>query len=135
MSTSNEALFPLSSTAERVADAVLYAGGGRPVRLRVPVKAGTGDADQLGLATPRFQDVPLGPAAFRRTGSEKVLLLSASSLRRALSATGADSVKTLLQTATGVLVDNNLYGIEAVTAMGSLGQPYCWALSLAAPQV
>ena len=51
-----------SGAAVRTADVLLRGIGGRSVMLRMPALASAGDvAEQLGLATPEFQDVELAP--------------------------------------------------------------------------
>ena len=119
--------------AERVAEAVLRAAGGRNVLLRMPAPASASDAEQLGLSAPRFQDSPIGPAAFRRAGSTKSLLLSAKAVRTVLRSTGAASAQALFSSAAGLLIDGDLYRIEKTVAMSSGGQPYCWAITLRPP--
>lgn len=121
------------SVAERAAEAVLRAAGGRIVLLRLPANASAADAEQLGLATPQFRDAPLGPAAFRKAGKTKVLLISARSVRTALHAVGAASAEAMFQGAAGMLIEGDLYRIDDVVAMGSVGQPYCWAVTLIPP--
>ena len=121
------------AAAERVAEAVLRAAGGRVVLLRLPANASASDAEQLGLAIPRFQDAPIGPAAFRTAGSTKTLLISAKAIRTTLHAVGATSAEAMFRAAAGLLIDADLYRIEKVVAMGSAGRPYCWAITLIAP--
>ena len=120
------------SAPERAADAVLRAAGGRTVLLRLPANAGAGDAEQLGLASPRMRDMPIGPAAFRKSGGTKTLLLSARGARMTLGAVGAGSTEAMFRSAEGIVVDGELYRIEDVVAMGSVGAPHCWALTLRA---
>ena len=56
-----------SICATRVADVLLRAMGGRCVVLRMPAPAAPADVtEQLGLATPLFQDLKLAPAVFRK---------------------------------------------------------------------
>ena len=119
--------------AERVADAVLRGTGGRIVLLRVPAPASASDAEQLGLAIPQFRDVQIGPAAFRTTRNTKTLLMSAKAVRTAVHAVSAASAEAMFRDAVGLLIDGDLYRIEKTVAMGSAGQPYCWALMLIAP--
>lgn len=123
------------SVAERAAEAVLRAAGGRSVLLRLPANASASDAEQLGLATPRFRDAPLGPAVFRKVGSTKTLLISARAVRTTLHAVGAASAEMLFRGAAGVLVDGDLYRIDNAVAVGNVGQPYCWAVTLIPPVV
>ena len=121
------------AAGERVAEAVLRAAGGRTVLLRMPAAASASDAEQLGLLIPRFQDAPLGPAAFRTAVHTKTLLISARAVRTTLHATGAASAQAMFSAAAGLLIDGDLYRIEKAVAMGSAGQPYCWAVTLNAP--
>lgn len=133
MSGTTAASYVDGSVAERAAEAVLRAAGGRTVLLRLPAKALASDAEQLGLATPLFQDAPLGPVAFRKVGSTKTLLVSARAVRTTLHAVGAASAEALFLGAVGLLIDGDLYRIEKAVALGSVGQPYCWAVTLIAP--
>jgi hypothetical protein len=51
----------------RAADVLLRAMGGRRVLLRMPAPAVPADpTEQLGLATPQFQDLPLAPCVSRK---------------------------------------------------------------------
>ena len=53
--------------AARAADVLLRAMGGRSVRLRMPAPAVPADpTEQLGLATPEFQDIALAPVVCRK---------------------------------------------------------------------
>jgi hypothetical protein len=118
----------------RQADAVLRASGGRCVLLRLPGPAASGsDAEQLGLATPEFQDVPLWPAAFRKNGSVKTLLVSASTVDVVVGSLAFDSVDVLFETAAGVLIDGLLYEITNSVASQAMGEAYCYCLTLVPP--
>ena len=46
--------------------------------------AANDDAEQLGLATPQFQDVPPAPCVFRKTGSRQELLVSGAAVAAGL---------------------------------------------------
>jgi hypothetical protein len=121
--------------AERMANALLNSNGGGVVFLRVPVQAIPGsDAEQLGLATPQFQDVPLAPAVWRRCASSSQLLLSATALRGVVDTLSATSAQALFTTAAGVLVDGLLYEIVDFEASEAKGEPFCYRITVRKPQ-
>jgi len=116
------------------ADAVLRAVGGRSVLLRMaaPAVAG-GDAEQLGLATPEFQDVELAPAAFHSANSVAKLLVSASAVSAVVGSLAYDSAEVLFETAVGVVIDGVLYEIAGSVASQAMGEAYCYWLTLVPP--
>src|ERR1700724_1700479 len=64
---SGEAMANMNAAAVRAADTLLRGVGGRRVLLRVPAPGVAGDdGEQLGVASPEFQDLPLWPTEFRR---------------------------------------------------------------------
>ena len=115
---------PFNEGRVRVADALLRCLGGFSAGLRMPVGATAGvDAEQLGLTSPQFQDVPLSPVVFRKvriavgeghTGKYE-LLVSASAVMSAVSSQGVASADVLFAAATGVIIDNALFLIEATS--------------------
>jgi hypothetical protein len=116
--------------ALRAMDSLLRSMGGFQVLLRMPANAAAGvDAEQLGLSSPSFQDLPLGPAVFRRTrvamkeGQPPLyeLLLSASAVGAQVSAMQAGSAEVLFAMATGITVAGNFYLIEATSMTPWLG--------------
>ena len=118
----------------RAADAALKTSGGHAVLLRMPAPAAAGDdAEQLGLATPLFQDVPLYPAAFRRNESTTKLLVSASAVESVVGTLAFDSADVLFETAVGVVVEDVLYAITDSIASQALGEPLFYCLTLRAP--
>jgi hypothetical protein len=118
----------------RQADAVLRATGGRDVLLRLAAPAVPGDdAEQLGLATPEFQDVVIGPVTFRKTDSVRTLLVSARAVQATLGSTAFDSADVLFETAVGVVIDDVLYEIVNSVALQAMGQAYCYCLTLEPP--
>ena len=118
----------------RGADALMRAAGGRTVLLRIAAPAVAGnDAEQLGLATPEFQDVVLGPATFSKANSIAKLMVSASAVHVALGSLGYDSATVLFETAVGVKIDDVLYEITNSVASQAMGQPYCYCLTLKPP--
>jgi hypothetical protein len=120
--------------AVRSADAVLRANGGRAVMLRMPAPAVAGnDAEQLGLATPEFQDAELSPALFRKAESTATLLISANAVNLMVGSLRFDSAEILFETAAGVVIDGVLYAIVASVASVWDGEPYNYCLTLRAP--
>jgi hypothetical protein len=104
------------------------------VLLRMPGQAASAnDAEQLGLATPQFQDIPLEPAAFRKADSVKTLLVSASAVHAVVGTLEFDSVDVLFETAVGVVIGDLLYEITNCVASRALGEPYCYCLTLVPP--
>jgi hypothetical protein len=120
--------------AIRLADAVMRSGGGRMVLLRLAAPAVPGDdAEQLGLATPQYQDLVLGPATFHKADSVTKLLVSASAVHEALGSLGYDSADVLFETAVGLLIDDLLYKITNSYSSQAMGMPYCYWLTLEPP--
>jgi hypothetical protein len=120
--------------AIRLADAVMRSAGGRMVLLRLAAPAvSANDAEQLGLATPGYQDLPLGPATFHKANSVAKLLVSASAVHEVLGSLGYDSADVLFETAVGVLIGDVLYKITNSFSSQSMGLPYCYWLTLEPP--
>jgi hypothetical protein len=118
----------------RAADAVLRANGGRSVLLRYPAPAAAGSAvEELGLATPQFQDMEMGPAVFRKAESTVTLLVAASAVTAMVSSLAFDSADVLFEVAVGVVVDGVVYVIEKSVASQAMGEPYCYCLTLRTP--
>lgn len=125
-----------------MADALLRSLGGRSVLLRLPGNANPGvDQEQLGLAGPLFQDVPLQPVAYRRvragaseTSSTRYeLMVSATAVQALMGSLSYGSANALFAQAVGVVVDQVLMEIEAATASEAFGQPYLYRLELRGP--
>ncbi len=109
----------MSGAQSRMADAMLRVCGGPVVMLRIPAPATPGDdAEQLGQATPEFQDVAMGPAVWRKalTGGEGELVISATAVVAVVGSLEYDSAAVLFRTAAGVVVDGDL--LEIVSAVG-----------------
>jgi hypothetical protein len=122
-----------SDAAVRAADSLLRANGGRAVLLRLPAPAvANDDGEQLGLATPLFQDVQLAPAAFRQSAKTSTLLLSGSAVKAVVGSLQFNSVEVLFETAAGVVVDGVLYTIISSTAATADGATYVYSLELLA---
>ena len=116
----------MNSTA-RAADVLLRALGGRTVMLRMPAPAVPADpTEQLGIATPLFQDLPLAPVVYRKaratittttgasapsklglggsSGSIKSeMLVSASAIERLVGSLAYASASILFANAVGIL--------------------------------
>ena len=123
-----------SDAAVRSADALLRANGGRAVLLRLPASAAANsDGEQLGLATPQFNDVELAPAAFRATGKTATLLISGSAVKAVVGSLKFSSAEVLFETAAGVVVDGVLYTVLSNTATTADGATYLYSLDLLAP--
>ncbi len=130
-----------TGAAARAADALLRAAGGRAVLLRMPAPAATGDAEQLGLAVPEFQDIELAPVVFRSARAQiaegkaprRELLVSATAVATLAGSLGYGAAEALFAAAFGVLVDGVLLAIESATASESDGSAYLYRLSLRTP--
>jgi hypothetical protein len=147
----------VQSTA-RAADVLLRALGGRTVTLRMPAPAVPADpAEQLGLATPTFQDLPLAPAVYRKAratmtaansgapsklglgGIRSELLVSATAIQQLVGSLAYASASVLFANAVGILAgpgsdDSELLEIISANAEEAFGQPYVYRLILRAPQ-
>lgn len=131
-----------SSAATRAADTLLRIAGGRTVLLRMPLPGTPGDAsEQLGLAAPTFQDVALAPVVFRKArasitagkGPRWEVLVSATAVEAVVGTLAFESASVLFAQAYGVLVDDTLMEIEALTVSQLFGSPYVYRLLLRAP--
>jgi len=104
------------------------------VLLRLPAPAAGGlDAEQLGLATPQFQDVVMEPVAFRKAVSEDRMLVSSATVSATLGTLGYDAADALFETAAGIVVDDVLFTIVGWVAYEAVGGAYCFCLTLRAP--
>lgn len=131
-----------SICATRVADVLLRAMGGRCVKLRMPAPAVPADVtEQLGIATPLFQDLQLKPVAFRKARATVApdkaarweLLVSASAIESLTGSLAYASASLLFEQAFGVLVDEELLEIVSATAEQVFGRAYAYRLVLRAP--
>ena len=130
-----------SDAARRAAECLLRGTGGRRVALRIPAPASApGVDDELGLATPEFQDVELSPAVFRKSrqqlrkdGARWELLVSAICVAGLLGGIGVTDASELFAGAAGVLVDGALLEIESASSSDMGGEPYVYRLLLRVP--
>jgi hypothetical protein len=114
----------------RAADVLLRGTGARSVTLRIPAPATANDpAEQLGLATPQFQDVELAPVVFRTTtarttpgkAARRDLLVSASAIQKLTGSQDFASAAALFASAFGVLIDQSLLTILSATELEAGG--------------
>jgi hypothetical protein len=124
----------VNDAAVRAADAVLRANGGRSVLLRMPAPAIAGaQGEELGLATPEFNDVVLGPVVFRKAESMATMLVAASVVKGVVGSLEFDSADVLFETAAGVVVDGVVFVIEGCVGSRAGDEVYCYCLKLRAP--
>jgi hypothetical protein len=130
-----------TAAAARTADALLRASGGRTVILRIPAPAAALVSEQLGLATPYFQDVPLAPVVFRKARTQSAtgaaatseLLVSATAVELIVGSLDYASASVLFGSALGVLIDGELFAIEWAATEQAFGKPYLYRLVLRTP--
>ena len=133
------------AAARAAADTLLRNLCGQTVMLRLPMPAIPGDlTEQLGLASPSFQDIELAPVCFRK-GRAQIredgaviweLLVSASrvsSIAGSLNGSESAAARSLFANAHGVLVGGDLMEIETVTSSDVGGLPCVYRLLLRSP--
>lgn len=130
------------SAAAGMANALLRQTGGRTVLLRLAAPAVPGDlAEQVGLATPQFQDIELGPAIFRRTRAKTAtgeverpavyeLMVSATAVARVAGTLSFDSASLLFAEAAGIVVDGVLLEVIWMAAAEAFGSVYLYRVGL-----
>ena len=124
--------------AQRVASAVLRAGGGTTACLQMPPLAGDGsDQGQLGLNAPGFLSLPLAPALLHRAPRSAMeegqlpkyeLLIAAEAVNAKVSELKLSSAEALFAQASGVVVAGKLFLIEALSTSESQGAAYLYRL-------
>lgn len=128
-----------SGLAQRVATALLRAGGGTTACLQMPPLVGDQtNAGQIGLDAPGFLSLPLSPVVFRKARvamedgelPKYELLVSADAVAAQVSQLQLSSAQTLFSMASGVIVAGKLFLIEAVSASESQGAAYLYRLLL-----
>jgi hypothetical protein len=124
-----------STGGERLADVLLHCCSGASILLRLPAPAtANDDAEQLGLANPEFRDVSLSPVAWRKNTDYTELLVSVTAVRTALDAFDASSAEEIFRTAAGIVAGGKLFEIVAVNTSDARGEPFCYRLTIRAPQ-
>ena len=130
------------SATARAADVLLRALGGRTVMLRMPAPAIPADlTEQLGIATPAFQDLPLAPVVYRKAratvaegkAAKWELLVSATAIESLVGSLAYASASVLFANAYAVLCDNQPFEIVSATPEQAFSQPYVYRLILRAP--
>lgn len=125
--------------AQRVATALLRAGGGTTANLQMPPLTGDStDAGQLGLDAPGFLSLPLSPVAFRKARvalqdgqlPKYELLVCADAVNAQVTQQNLPSAEALFAMAAGVQVAGQLFLIEAVSSSVVQGEPYLYRLLL-----
>ena len=128
----------MGDAARRSAATLLRVAGGRVLQLRMPTPATAGDiAEQLGRATPGFEDLELAPAVFRKsrahmaegTAAGYEVLVAATCVEGLAGGAGL-SVDVLFAQAYGVVDGDSLLAIEGVTAAEVCGTAYVYRLLL-----
>src|ERR1039457_628175 len=99
-----------TNASARATDVLLRAMGGRTVMLRMPAPAvPTDPTEQLEIATPAFQDLPLAPVVYRKARAtladgkpaKSELLVSATAVERIVGSLAYASASTLFATLIG----------------------------------
>ncbi|HUB19643.1 MAG TPA: hypothetical protein VL990_13470 [Acidobacteriaceae bacterium] len=128
-----------SGLAQRVATALLRAGGGATACLQMPpVQGDSSNGGQIGLNAPGFLSLALAPVVFRKARvamqdsqlPKYELLISADAVAAQVSQLQLASAEALFTMASGVVVAGKLFLIEAVSASESQGQAYLYRLLL-----
>ncbi len=110
--------------------------------LRMPAPAVPADVtEQLGIATPTFQDLPLAPVVYRKAratiaageATRWELLVSATAVEAIVGSLAFASASVLFATAYGVLSDDELLEIVAASEEQVFGRPYVYRLLLRTP--
>jgi hypothetical protein len=131
-----------AAAARRALDTLLRNADSRTVLLRVPAPAVAGEpAEQLGLATPLFQDVVLAPAVFRKALAgaakdghyERELLVSATTVATLTGSHDFGSADALFASAFGVLIDETLLAIVSAKEIEAGGVICGYRLTLLEP--
>ena len=134
-------LISATGAAARATDVLLRAVGGRTVLLRMPAPATPADVtEQLGIAVPTFQDLPLAPVVYRKARATTAvgkatrweLLVSATVVQNLVGSLAYASASVLFATAYGVVSDDELLEIESATEEQVCGRPYVYRLVLQA---
>ncbi len=128
-----------SGLAQRMATAMLRAGGGTTACLQMPpLRGDSTNAGQLGLDAPGFLSLPLSPALFRKARvamedgrlPKYELLISADAVAAQVTQLQLSSAQTLFSMACGVVVAGKLFFIEAASYSESQGEVYLYRLLL-----
>lgn len=133
-----------AEAARRALDTLLRNAHSRTIMLRIPAPAIAGDnAEQLGQATPLFQDIELKPAVFRKSYStatteghyRRELLLSANIVQTLTGSYNFASADTMFASAFGVLIDETLLAIADAQEIEAGGIVCGYRLTLVEPVI
>ena len=128
----------MTEATRRAANTLLRASGGRALQLRVPTPAVASDVtEQIGMATPGFEDLELAPAIFRKSRAHMAegkptqyeVLVSAACVE-ALAGGAGQSVAVLFAQAFGVVTGTSVMAIETVTTSELGGVTYVYRVLL-----
>lgn len=120
--------------AVRAATTCLTVNGGFDVVLRMPGMAVSGsDAEQLGLGSPQFADVPMGPATWRGAGASRRLLVAANAVTAVVGLASVGAAESVFAAAVGVVVSDVLYTIVGCEAVVAGGEAVAYVLKVEAP--
>ncbi len=89
--------------------------------------------EQLGLVSPEFQDVVLGPAVWRKSGSCRELLVDGSAVAMLVGAGSLAATQSFFQSAVGVLVQGVLYSVTGCEPLPIAGTVQAYCLHLQEP--
>lgn len=94
-----------------------------------------GDAEELGLGSPEFQDVALTPALVRVSSTNKTtVLIAASAVEAALGVDGAEAVELALKSTCFVQVSDDMLQVAQVERRAVFGRAYLYRLLLKTPE-
>lgn len=130
------------AATRRAMDVLLRSAQGRTVLLRIPAPATPGSAaEQLGLATPEFQDVEMAPVVFRKARAKIAagkpaqweLLVSATVVKTLAGNMSLAATSAVFASAAGVLVGEALMTIVSATGIEAGGAVCGFRLLLREP--
>ena len=110
-----------SCSAVRFADAILQTLGGAQVMLRLSDPSSGDTSSQLGLEAPTAEDLPVSPAAVKMLepaadGKRRMeIVISVTSLRAVAKSFGIEDIPAWLLNMQGVVRDEGVWRIAAVT--------------------
>jgi hypothetical protein len=115
-------------------DVLIRSLGSTQVMLRLPSSATNTIGEQLGLDVPVFRDLPLSPVIIRQLkASECEVLVGARVMDAVAESLSHGSVRTMLKSICGVLVDDVLMSLMDVGSTEAGGVTYLYRLRLRTP--
>jgi hypothetical protein len=122
-----------AAAIRRAAMAMLRGAGQGDVTLKIPAPAAGGDdAEQLGLATPQFSDLPLTNVLVKSgaDGRPSQVIVGAEILQEALQLQEPDKVVKAVRDAGGVVVGETWLAIEDAEAVSFFGVPCLYRIDV-----